>query len=201
MRFDEGEPRTVDELLGLVLGWASSAGIAEGRGGYPGGTAAPGWAEYVRTQRRIVAVYRAAVAVHGEPSEARARLLRCYEERFGPDIRRLGEDHEGHVDEMAGRLVYSLPSAAGFDRTTFSCGIREEDLGVLRADPRRRAILEAAARARLERSSLPGGGPVTELDFAGLAARILHSTAAELRNFIVTFRRESGADIDVPTRP
>jgi len=192
----------VDELLDVVLGWASSAGIAEGRGGYPGGTAAPGWAEYVRTQRRIVAVYRAVAAALGEPDAGRARLLRCYEERFGSaDVRRLGEDREGHVDEMAGRLVYSLPSTAGFDRATFSCGITREDLGVLRADPRRRAILEAAARARLERSAMPGGRPVTEMDFAGLAARILHPTAAELRDFVATFRREHGADIDVPTRP
>ncbi|RYH14347.1 MAG: hypothetical protein EON57_00630 [Alphaproteobacteria bacterium] len=199
-RFAEKPPRTADDLLELVQGWASSAGIAEGRGGYPGGTAAPGWAEYVHDQQRNVAVYRAVVGAFGELRGGRAKTLGCYEKTFGPDVRHLGKDHEGHVDEMAGRLVYSLPSKAAFDRATFSCGIAQEDLDVLRAGPYRRAVLEGAARERLERSALPYGRPVTEMDFADLVFRALHSTPTELRHFVEAFGRQHGVDLDASAR-
>ena len=41
------------------------AGIAEGRGGYPGGRGKPGWPEYVGEQRRRVAVLKNMAQVLG----------------------------------------------------------------------------------------------------------------------------------------
>ena len=199
-RHSEAPPRTADELIDLVLGWASGAGIAEGRGGYPGGTAAPGWAEYVWEQRRNVTVLRAVTEAFGTPAGSRGELAEEHRKTFGPNVWLLGGAGRARVDSMVGRIVYSVPSGAGFDGRTFSCAIGHGDLDVLRADPYRRAVLEGAARERLERSALPYGRPVTEMDFADLVFRALHSTPTELRHFVEAFSRQHGVDLDASAR-
>ena len=106
------------------------------------------------------------------------------------EVRRLGDGWEPHVDELADRLVYSLPVTSGHATVSFSFEIRRDDLDVLLTDPYRRAVLETVAHRTLQRSLVRGGEPVTRPAFADLVARVLHAEPSALASFAREFNRE-----------
>jgi hypothetical protein len=135
-------PQTPADMFRIVYGWMVWAGIAEGRGGYPGLRGAPGWADYVLEQRRYLATFQALVEAFGAPDSPLVRSFQDYKERYSKTVRRMGDGYEPHVDEVAGRLVYSLPVDSGFMSTSFSFLIGDDDLAILLSDEYRRAVLK-----------------------------------------------------------
>lgn len=191
--WDGDPPQTTAALFARLRSWNVGAGIAEGRGGYPGGRAAPDWTDYVALQRRHLAVYDALVTAFGEPDGATARYFAAVRESTPPDRRRMGEGYEPHVDEVAGRLVYATLVWSGTVSIEFRFPFRERDLAVLLADPWRRAVLEAVSDHLLKRSMVRGSPEVTELDFGRLVNAVLHCEPAELERWLDCFDREHRA--------
>ena len=187
---EQPRPHTVDDIFDLAKRWSIGAGIAEGRGGYPGGSNAPGWFQYVAEQRSFLAIYHAATALAADASSARRRYFCCLEEEFTPSRRLLGDGYEPHVDEEAGRLLYGLPVDSSIVGWAFSFEIRQADVDVLLSDPYRRAVLEVVAHTILQRSMIRGSKPVTGMDFAAVVSPVLHSRPEELRRFIAGVDRE-----------
>jgi len=74
-------PVDVEALFQAVDSWISGAGIAQGRGGYPGGSA-PGWDDYVADQKRHFAVYEALVVAFGERDGFRRGQYDAYAQRL-----------------------------------------------------------------------------------------------------------------------
>ena len=111
-------------------------------------------------------------------------------------IRHLGAGYEPHVDEVAGRLLYSLPVDSGFVSAAFSFGIRPADLAVLLSDPYRRAVLESVAHTTLQSSMLAGSKPVTAPDFAAIVASVLHAPPEALQSFIADVDRQHNVSTD-----
>lgn len=181
---------TPADLFGAVSSWLSGTGIAQGRGGYPGGRGKPDWTDYVAEQRRSVAVFRALVDVFGEPAEHDAELLSTYEQSFPPPVRHMGDGHEPHVDDVAGRLIYSLPVDSSFVGTSFAFEIGVSDLRLLLADPYRRAVLEVVAHTVLQHSMIRGNPEVTPAEFRRLVNGVLHSTPEALATLIATVGRD-----------
>lgn len=114
-----------------------------------------------------------------------------------PTRRLLGDGYEPHVDDVGGCLIYSLPVDSGFVGRSFSFPIAERDLGVLLADPYRRAVLEVVAHAVLQRSMGRGKPEVTESDFRRLVDAVLHSIADDLERTIATVSREHNTSVAV----
>ncbi len=197
LRWATARPGTADDVLDLAKQWSIGAGIAEGRGGYPGGSNAPGWSEYVNEQRGFLAIYRAACALTADGSGARRDYFRSLEEELAPSRRLMGDGYEPHVDEEAGRLLYGLPVDSGAVGSAFSFDIRQADVDVLLSDPYRRAVLEVVAHTILQRTMLRGSRPVTEMDFAAIVSSVLHSTPEGLQRFIATVNREHNIDTGV----
>lgn len=110
--------------------------------------------------------------------------------------RRLGDGYEPHVDDVAGRLTYSLPVDSGFVSLSFSFEISETDLSVLLADPYRRALLEVASHTVLQRSMIRGNPPVTPADFRQIVNRTLHAAPDGVATFVAEVGREHNIDID-----
>ncbi len=131
LHWEQTPPRTADDVLDLAERGSVGAGIAEGRGGYPGGSNAPGWSQYVNEQRSFLVIYRAACALSADRSGARRDYFRSLEEQFAPSRRLMGDGHEPHVDEEAGRLLYGLPVDSGAVGSAFSFDIRQADVDVL----------------------------------------------------------------------
>lgn len=128
-------PQTPPDLFGLVYGWMVSAGIAEGRGGYPGPRGTPGWTDYVLEQRRYLATFQALIKAFGKPDARLVSSFQDYKDRYSTTVRRMGDGYEPHVDDVAGQMVYSLPVESGFMSTSFSFLIGDDDLAVLLSDP------------------------------------------------------------------
>ena len=105
-------------------------------------------------------------------------------------VRRLGDGYEPHVDEIEGRLTYSLPVDSSFVSVGFSFEILPGDLEILLADPYRRAALEVIAHTILQRSMIRGNEPVTQEAFGELVSQVLHGEAEELELFIDTIDRD-----------
>ena len=183
----EPPPHSAQEMFKRAKGRLISAGVAEGRGGYPGGRGKPGWCEYVEAQRRNVAVLRALVDAFGAPCASISETLRSYDESFPPTKRLMGEGYEPHVDDVAGRLIYSLPVESSIVSSSFYFPITAPDFEVLIDDPWRRAVLATVAHALLQRSMIRGEPEVTEIGFSHLIDGSLHSTAEELSDFIRDF--------------
>lgn len=101
-----------------------------------------------------------------------------------PTVRRLGDGYEPHVDEIEGKLTYSLPVDSSFVSVGFSFEILQRDLDVLLADPYRRAALEVIAHTILQRSMIRGNEPVTQEAFGELVSQVLHGEPEELERFI-----------------
>ena len=189
-------PRNAAELFEAVRGWAGSAAIAERRGGYSGGRGKLDWSDYVALQRQHIAIYHALADAFGAPAAAIADRFADYERAFPAPVRWMGDGYEPHVDDVAGRLVYSLPVDSGFVGRSFSFALRERDLAVLLADPWRRALLEGIAHTLLQHSMIRGSPEVTELDFAGIVAAVLHSTPEALRRYVAGVDRAHNISIE-----
>lgn len=189
-------PVTPAELFAHVHGWLVSAGIAEGRGGYPGGRGAPGWTEYAEEQRLGAAVFRAAEAAWGPAPAPLSASVAEYERRFPPPVRRMGDGWEPHVDEVAGRLIYGFPVESGFATASFAFPVTERDLAVLLADPYRRAVLEVVTHTAYQRSMIRDARQVTERDARALVDAVLHAPDAELAVWLAAFDREHNIGVD-----
>lgn len=194
-----GDPpvQSVDDLFARVDDWLTSAVSDEAHGGFPGGRGALDWTDYVELQRRHIAILHALVLEFGPPPLALRGSLDAYERRFPPPVRYMGDGYEPHVDDVAGRLIYSLPVDSGFVGTLFAFPIAARDLDVLQRDPYRRAVLEVVAHTVLQRSMIRGSAEVTEGKFASLVDRILHASSRALRNEIARVERTHNICIDV----
>lgn len=62
--------------------------------------------------------------------------------------------------------------------------IQCRDLGVLLANPYRRAMLESVAHPVLQRSMIRGNPEMTELDFRRIADTVLHSDMNDLERLV-----------------
>ena len=187
---------TAGDLFAVVQSWLVSAGIAEGRGGYPGGRGAPDWSDYVEEQRRSIAVFQALVYAFGEPSAETVATLKSYEEAFPASVQLMGDGWEPHVDDVAGRLIYSLPVQSSVVTTSFAFPIAPADLDVLRAERHRRAVLEVVAHTVLQRSMLRGAPEVTGQDFRDVLDRVLHGSVDELAAYVTRISREHGIAVE-----
>jgi hypothetical protein len=107
-----------------------------------------------------------------------------------PQVRRLGDGYEPHVDELDGKLTYSLPVDSSFVSVGFSFEIGWNDLNVLLTDAYRRAVLEVVAHTVLQRSMLRGSERVTQTMFEDMVFRILHSTPGDLAEYVRQIDRE-----------
>lgn len=183
-------PGTAAEMFGEIHAWLVGAGIAEGRGGYPGGRGKPGWTDYVEEQRRSVAVFRAVTDAWGEPPSRLAASIDDHDQRFPPSVRLQGDGWEPHVEDVAGRLIYEFPVASGHATGSFTFPIEARDLDVLLADPYRRAALEVVTHTVFQRSMIRGNPEVTEMAFHAIVAKVLHTTADELAGYLAAFDRE-----------
>ncbi len=188
-------PATAPELFEAVRSWLNGAGIAEGRGGFPGGRGKPGWTDYVAEQRRSIGVLRALVDAFGAPSGDIMDMLQSYERSFPPAVRRMGDGYEPCVDDEAGRLIYSIPVDSGFVSMMFEFEIAERDLQTLLADPYRRAILGVIAHTVLQHSMLRGHEDVTQRDFRQLVDRVLHASRAELAETVAEVERAHNINV------
>ena len=101
-----------------------------------------------------------------------------------PEVRRLGDGYEPHVDENEGKLIYSLPVDSGHASAGFSFEILPQDLETLLADPYRRAALEVIAHTVLQRSMIRGNARVTQQAFGELVSQVLHGAPEALERFI-----------------
>lgn len=105
-------------------------------------------------------------------------------------VRKLGEGYEPLVDEVDGKLSYSLPVDSSFVSMEFSFEIQPADLDVLLADPYRRAVLETVAHSVLQRSMIRGNPPVLQDAFADLVSQVLHSSPTALKRFLAEVDRD-----------
>lgn len=189
-------PATAAEMFQVVQSWINGTDIAEGRGGYPGGRGRSGWMQYVMEQRRHVELFQALVDAFGEAPSDGMRMLRAYEERFPPPLRRMGDGYEPHVDDVAGRLIYSLPVDSSFVSLSFSYEVEEADLQVLLADSSRRAVLEVVAHTVLQRSMIRGSREVKQADFRRLVDRVLHTPPDALAAFVAKIDRDHNISVE-----
>ncbi|WP_217430952.1 hypothetical protein, partial [Sphingomonas bacterium] len=185
-------PTGADVMFDALRARSVGAGIAEGRGGYPGGDHAPGWPDYVAGERATLAAYDALVAVHGEPKPSTAAYFRSVRVSLPDDERLLGRDGTTHVDLIGGRLQYNVPVSPWRGAHVRHFLLRPDDLAVLRANRQRRATLEVLTRLLVEHRRAAGG--FSELDFTDLMRRVLHGRPDGDAAFAVA--AETGADVD-----
>ncbi len=183
-------PGTVSEVFDGIHGWLIGAGIAEGRGGYPGGRGKLGWTDYVEEQRRSVAVFRAVAAAWGEPTRGLAASVDDYDRSFPPSVRLQGEGWAPRVNDVAGRLIYDFPVASGHATGAFEFPIARRDLDVLLTDAYRRAVLEVVTHTVFQRSMIRGNPEVTETAFHTIVDTVLHAPADALAAYLAAFDRE-----------
>jgi len=107
-----------------------------------------------------------------------------------PTVRKLGEGYEPIVEDVDGRLVYSLPVDSSFVSVEFSFDIDQRDLDVLRSDPYRRAVLDSVAHTVLQRSMIRGNPTVGQEAFTELVSSVLHSTPAALQHYVAAINRD-----------
>ena len=193
---DDAPPTSAPELFEAVRSWLNGTGIAQGRGGYPGGRGKPGWTDYVAEQRRSIALLVALVEAFGEPPGDGMLVLRDYQRAFPPTERRMGDGYEPHVDDEAGRLIYSLPVDSSFVSVSFSYEILQADLDVLLNDPYRRAVLEVVAHTVLQRSMIRGNPEVSPLSFGQLVDRALHSPPERLADLVAEIDRDHNMSVE-----
>lgn len=183
-------PITVEELFRAIHGWLVSAGIGEGRGGYPGGPAGPGWHAYVAQQRRNIAAFRAVADAWGDPPTDLAEAVDWYDRNFPPPVRLQGDGWEPHVERIAGRHIYAFPVASGQATFGYDFPISAADVDVLLTDPYRRAVLEVVTHTVFQRSSIRGNPAVTQAGFDAIVEVVLHGTQAALAAYLTAVDRE-----------
>ncbi len=110
--------------------------------------------------------------------------------------RLLGNGYEPIVDDVGGKLVYSLPVDANGALTSQDFEITQADLAVLKADPYRYAILYRALDPLLQAAMRKDGRPFTQHDFRKLADAVLPAGDAQLKQFVAQYNQQHGATID-----
>ncbi|WP_066806156.1 hypothetical protein [Sphingomonas asaccharolytica] len=105
-------------------------------------------------------------------------------------IRRMGDGYEPHVDDVGGRLIYSLPVDSSIATSDFSFDITPKDLAILLDDSYRRAMLAVIAHTVLQRSMIRGNPPVDQDEFDGLVSSVLRSSDDDLEAFADGIDRE-----------
>ncbi|WP_337848111.1 hypothetical protein [Sphingomonas sp.] len=105
-------------------------------------------------------------------------------EKPPPPGRLLGTGWEPHIDEIDGRLVYSIPVASGHMDYDFQFMIEPSDLAVLREQPYRRAVLFVLLHQLLQNSTLPSFPTVSQAEFRSLADAVLFEPNESVEHLI-----------------
>ncbi|MBY3177445.1 hypothetical protein [Rhizobium leguminosarum] len=98
--------------------------------------------------------------------------------------RRMGDGYEPHVDDIEGRLIYSLPVDSGHVSLSFEYEIEAGDLAVLLDDAYRRAVLHWVLHTKLQTTITGMAGEISQADFRALLLEILHSPVDDLERMI-----------------
>jgi hypothetical protein len=102
----------------------------------------------------------------------------------------MGDGYEPHVDEIEGRLIYSLPVESGHLSLSFEYEIDVADLAVLLSDTYRRAVLHCVLHTKLQGTVIGMAREISQADFRLLVSRILHSPMDDVERVIATINRE-----------
>ncbi|MBY5417127.1 hypothetical protein GR213_14935 [Rhizobium leguminosarum] len=104
--------------------------------------------------------------------------------------RRMGDGYEPHVDDVDGRLIYSLPVDSGHVSLSFEYEIEAGDLAVLLNDIYRRAVLHWVLHTKLQRTVIGTAEKISQADFRALLSEILHSPIENVEQLIQAVNRE-----------
>ncbi|MGO6708138.1 hypothetical protein [Rhizobium leguminosarum] len=104
--------------------------------------------------------------------------------------RRMGDGYEPHVDDVDGRLIYSLPVDSGHVSLSFEYEIEAGDLAVLLNDIYRRAVLHWVLHTKLQRTVIGTAEKISQADFRALLSEILHSPIDNVEQLIQAVNRE-----------
>ncbi|WP_246787333.1 hypothetical protein [Rhizobium leguminosarum] len=104
--------------------------------------------------------------------------------------RRMGDGYEPHVDDVDGRLIYSLPVDSGHVSLSFEYEIEAGDLAVLFNDIYRRAVLHWVLHTKLQRTVIGTAEKISQADFRALLSEILHSPIDNVEQLIQAVNRE-----------
>ncbi|MGO7727923.1 hypothetical protein ACC713_10510 [Rhizobium johnstonii] len=104
--------------------------------------------------------------------------------------RRMGDGYEPHVDDVDGRLIYSLPVDSGHVSLSFEYEIEAGDLAVLLNDIYRRAVLHWVRHTKLQRTIIGTAEKISQADFRALLSEILHSPIDNVERLIQAVNRE-----------
>ncbi|MBY5319587.1 hypothetical protein ACCS54_32575 [Rhizobium johnstonii] len=104
--------------------------------------------------------------------------------------RRMGDGYEPHVDDVDGRLIYSLPVDSGHVSLSFEYEIEAGDLAVLLNDIYRRAVLHWVLHTKLQRTIIGTAEKISQADFRALLSEILHSPIDNVERLIQAVNRE-----------
>lgn len=107
-----------------------------------------------------------------------------------PGKRRMGDGYEPHVDDVDGRLIYSLPVDSGHVSLSFEYEIEAGDLAVLLNDIYRRAVLHWVLHTKLQRTVIGTAEKISQADFRALLSEILHSPIENVEQLIQAVNRE-----------
>ncbi|TBF83647.1 hypothetical protein ELG61_16070 [Rhizobium leguminosarum] len=104
--------------------------------------------------------------------------------------RGMGDGYEPHVDDVDGRLIYSLPVDSGYVSLSFEYEIEAGDLAVLLNDIYRRAVLHWVLHTKLQRTVIGTAEKISQADFRALLSEILHSPIDNVERLIQAVNRE-----------
>ncbi|MGO4133204.1 hypothetical protein ACEQ6A_01430 [Rhizobium brockwellii] len=100
----------------------------------------------------------------------------------------MGDGYEPHVDDIDGRLIYSLPVDSGHISLSFEYEIEAGDLAVLLDDVYRRAVLHWVLHTKLQRTIIDTA-KISQTDFRALLSEILHSPIDNVERLIQAVSR------------
>ncbi|MEH7836071.1 hypothetical protein V7796_09720 [Rhizobium laguerreae] len=104
--------------------------------------------------------------------------------------RRMGDGYEPDVDDIDGRLIYSLPVDSGHVSLSFEYEIEAGDLAVLLDDAYRRAVLHWVLHTKLQRTVTGMAVEISQADFRALLSEILHSPIDDVERMIEAVNRQ-----------
>ncbi|MCW1410021.1 hypothetical protein OLZ32_17315 [Rhizobium sp. 1AS11] len=102
----------------------------------------------------------------------------------------MGDGYEPHVDDIDGRLIYSLPVDSGHVSLSFEYVIEAGDLAVLLDDVYRRAVLHWVLHTKLQPTIISTAENISQADFRALLSEILHSPINNVERLIQAVNRQ-----------